>query len=61
MNSRYKLSIDRINIALNKIKNNEYGGCEECGEEILEKRLEFNPCFTTCVVCAEIKEKNLRR
>lgn len=61
MYSRYKMSIDRIDNALNKIKKNEYGNCEECGEKILEKRLEFNPHFTTCIVCAEIKEKQSRR
>jgi DnaK suppressor protein len=61
MYSRYKSSIDRIDNALNKIKKNEYGNCEECGEKILEKRLEFNPHFTNCIVCAEIREKQSRR
>jgi DnaK suppressor protein len=61
MHSRYKSSIDKIDNALNKIEKNEYGDCEECGEKISDKRLEFNPYFSHCIVCAEIKEKESRR
>jgi DnaK suppressor protein len=58
--SRNKTSIDKIDQALNKIDKDEYGYCEECGEEILEKRLEFNPYFTECIICAEQKEKRAK-
>lgn len=61
MNTRYKNSLTKIQNALDKIAKNEYGLCEECEEEIPEKRLEFNPHFSNCVFCAELKEKNLRR
>jgi len=55
--------LHQIDEAINKIHNDEYGLCEDCDEEIPEKRLLINPYFTTCVVCAEIREKeqNQRR
>lgn len=61
INSRYGKSIRDIDAALLKIKNNEYGVCEDCDEEISEKRLEFNPYFTTCIKCAEIREKESKQ
>ena len=61
VNSRYKSSIDKIDNALDKINKNTYGYCEECEEEIIEKRLEFNPYFITCVSCAEKKERNFKK
>lgn len=57
MSSRLKLSIKKIDGALAKIDNNEYGYCDTCEEEIFEKRLEFNPYFENCVSCAEKKER----
>lgn len=43
----------KINNALKKISDGTFGSCEECGEEIAEKRLLFNPGFITCIGCAE--------
>ena len=42
----------RIDAALRRIDNNEYGFCEECGEPINPKRLEFDPTVTLCIGCA---------
>lgn len=50
----------QIENALNKIANSSFGGCEECGEMIAEKRLEINPYFATCISCAELKELDNR-
>lgn len=47
----------RINIALKKIEKNIYGICEDCGEEIAEKRLEFSPYIAYCVDCVEEQER----
>ena len=52
-----KNKINKIDEALAKIDNCNYGFCEDCEEEIPQKSLEINPYFTTCVVCAEIREK----
>lgn len=43
----------KIEVALKKIENNCYGICEECDEQISDRRLEFNPYFPTCIACAE--------
>ena len=37
-----------IKRALKKIKDDEYGKCELCGEDIEEDRLEANPAARTC-------------
>ena len=45
-----------------KLNNDEFGYCEQCGEEIGIKRLEARPTADLCVDCkalAEIKEKQL--
>ena len=39
-----------IQMALDRIKSNVYGHCEECGEKIEEDRLEANPAARTCTV-----------
>lgn len=59
--ARDKAKIVKIDNALKKIEEGKFGNCEECGEEIAEKRLMFNPGFTTCIVCAEKLEILARR
>lgn len=54
--NRSGAKLTNIKIALDKINSEEFGSCEDCGEEIPEKRLEFNACFPTCVKCAEQRE-----
>jgi len=61
INSRNGNTVKRINEALKKIKEDVYGICEDCEEEISEKRLEFNPHFTTCIKCAEAREKEAKQ
>lgn len=51
--SRNKDKIIKIDNALNKISSGKFGYCDECEEEISEKRLLVNPEFITCIVCAE--------
>ncbi|MCE5309655.1 MAG: TraR/DksA family transcriptional regulator [Acidobacteriales bacterium] len=46
-----------INEALARMKAGEYGICEECGEEIPEKRLRAVPWARRCVACQEEMEK----
>lgn len=43
----------RIEEALVRIDDGTFGECEECGEDIVEKRLIAKPDATTCIVCAE--------
>lgn len=54
--SRNREKILQIENALKKIENGSFGLCEECEEQIAEKRLEINPYFSNCIACAEQKE-----
>jgi len=40
-----------IKMALEKIKKDKYGKCEECNEEIPQERLEIYPEARFCVKC----------
>ncbi|AXN02102.1 RNA polymerase-binding transcription factor DksA [Candidatus Purcelliella pentastirinorum] len=56
--------IKKIEITINKIKNNSFGYCELCKIEIGIKRLEANPIANLCIDCkilSEIKEKQIRQ
>lgn len=61
LEERVVLKLKQINLALSKIESKTYGDCNECGEEIMEKRLLFNPHFLDCVFCAETKEKERKQ
>lgn len=42
----------RIEAALRRVRDDEYGYCEECGEEIPDGRLAIDPMAERCVTCA---------
>ena len=44
--------LQRIDAALRRIEDGEYGYCSECGEEIAEKRLAVDPMASLCIACA---------
>jgi len=44
--------IAMIKAALKRIKNNSYGVCQQCDENILPERLEIIPHTPLCKVCA---------
>jgi DnaK suppressor protein len=56
LNTRNAQKILQIDDALERINKKTYGACEDCGEDIPEKRLLFNPYAPTCVDCAEDRE-----
>ncbi|MEM9426694.1 MAG: TraR/DksA C4-type zinc finger protein [Pseudomonadota bacterium] len=43
----------RITAALRRIEEDEFGYCQECGEDIDAKRLSFDPTVPTCIACAK--------
>ena len=52
--------IGKIREALERIDYGTYGICEECNEEISEKRLKARPVTTLCIECKkkqEVEEK----
>jgi DnaK suppressor protein len=49
--------LQAIDHALARISNGEYGECEECEEPIPIARLRALPTATTCISCAEARER----
>lgn len=49
---RRAVEIQRIDAALGRIEEGEFGYCSACGEEIAPKRLEHDPMAATCIDCA---------
>ena len=61
LRERERHLISKIDEALAKIDNNEYGLCESCGEEIGIKRLEARPVAELCIDCKSEQERMERR
>ncbi len=53
---RRTVEIKRIDSALQRIEEGEFGYCVSCGLEIEPKRLENDPTAPTCFDCAEMSE-----
>ncbi|WND02269.1 TraR/DksA family transcriptional regulator [Temperatibacter marinus] len=51
VSTRRKLELNRIEAALNRLQDDEFGFCIECGEDIHQKRLELDPSIAICVQC----------
>jgi DnaK suppressor protein len=49
-------TLNKINDALSRLEQGEYGYCFECGEEISEKRLRALPFAVRCKECEEARE-----
>jgi DnaK suppressor protein len=49
---RRQAEIMRIDAALKRIGEGEYGWCLECGEAIAPRRLEIDPAASRCIGCA---------
>jgi DnaK suppressor protein len=54
-------TLDRINTALRRISEGNYGRCYECGDEIAEPRLRAVPFAVRCKECEESREMAERR
>ncbi len=55
--SNHRETLVKIDEALRKLDDGTYGICEECGQEISEKRLKVLPFAIYCKDCQEKKEK----
>ena len=61
---RERKLIFKIEEALQRLNDGEYGICEECGEEIGIERLKARPVTTLCIGCKssqEIAERRAKR
>ncbi|MDD0852201.1 TraR/DksA C4-type zinc finger protein [Halobacteriovorax sp. GB3] len=57
LNQRNAFYNRKIDEALTKIEEGEFGLCEECGDEISEKRLLARPTACLCINCKEENER----
>jgi DnaK suppressor protein len=58
LRGREKTFLQKIDRAIRKIDEGDFGVCEECGEEISTKRLEARPETTLCIRCKEDQERH---
>ena len=54
-------TLNKINDALIRLEQDNYGNCFECGEEIAEKRLRALPFAVRCKDCEEARENAEQR
>lgn len=57
LRGRERFLLGKIEKALKKITDGDYGLCEECEEQISLKRLEARPEAQLCIQCKEAQEK----
>jgi len=50
---RRDVELHRIDAALKRMEEGEYGYCATCGEEIAAKRLASDPTTPVCIDCAK--------
>lgn len=60
LGDRDREKLSHIENALERIKENTYGECEECGEPIAENRLRALPSTRVCVECQSRNERELK-
>ncbi|MGQ9660213.1 MAG: RNA polymerase-binding protein DksA [Thermochromatium sp.] len=53
---RERKLIKKIDEALERLDNHEYGYCEACGAQIGIRRLEARPTATLCIDCKTLEE-----
>lgn len=61
LGNREKKLISKIDHALAKFETDEFGLCEQCGEEIAIGRLEARPVAQFCIDCKTELEQTERR
>ncbi len=60
LNDTQRGMLTDIDDALDRIKDNEYGNCIDCGDEIDERRLKVRPQAKYCIDCKTEIEKGGR-
>ena len=57
LRGRERMFLDKIEKALRKIEDGEFGMCEDCEDPIGRKRLDARPETTLCIRCKEDQER----
>lgn len=53
LESEAKVEIQLLSNAITRIDNGNYGICQDCGEDIPDRRLEVQPAAIKCINCAD--------
>lgn len=61
LKGRERKYLTKINTAIERINNDEYGYCLDCGEPIPEKRLRARPVTLFCIDCKEAREQREKK
>lgn len=57
LRNRELLYLKKIDEALSRIEEGDFGECESCGNDIEVRRLEVRPTATLCIACKEDEER----
>lgn len=57
LRDRERILLRKVEKAIRKIEEGEYGVCESCGDDIGVKRLEARPVTDLCISCKEEQEQ----
>lgn len=57
LQDRERDKLEKIEEAIKRIEEGDYGECEECGEPISEKRLMIVPFARMCINCQQEAER----
>ena len=55
---RRTIELSRIDAALGRVEEGEYGYCLSCGDPIASKRLDLDPAAPNCIDCAQQRERH---
>lgn len=58
LRDRERRLIKKINEALQRIEDGEFGICQECGDDISVPRLKARPMTTLCIHCKSKQEED---
>jgi DnaK suppressor protein len=61
LRDRERKLLAKIDDALQRIENGEFGICEECGKDIGIKRLKARPVVTLCIECKTKQEEEEKK
>jgi DnaK suppressor protein len=61
LNDLERRQLEAVERAIEAVRIGTYGTCDECGEDIEEKRLKAIPWATYCLRCQELADRGLLR
>lgn len=61
LRGRERTLIEKIDLALRRIENGEFGTCIVCEDDIEVDRLRARPVTTMCIACKEEQERRERQ